>query len=59
LATEKFKKFLFLSVGVAIRRKGRDLLPEAYEAAFEEVRLLLVVPGTGRAYHHNSLTRRI
>jgi len=48
-----------LFVGGAIRRKGRDLLLEAYQAAFEVVRLLLVVPGTGRAYQHHSLARQI
>ena len=54
--------FVFLFVGGAIRRKGVDLLLEAYQAAFdpgEEVSLLLVVSGTAEAYRHASLMQQI
>ena len=56
------RKFVFLFVGGAIRRKGVDVLLEAFKAAFddrEDVSLLLAVCGSGGAYAHNSLVRQI
>ena len=49
-------------MGGAIRRKGIDLLLDAYKAAFdpsESVTLLLVVSGSTGAYQHNSLIREV
>ena len=54
--------FSFFFAGGAIRRKGLDLLLEAYTAAFdpgEDVSLILSVSGTAAAYQHNSLMRQI
>jgi glycosyltransferase involved in cell wall biosynthesis len=51
------RKFTFLFVGGAIRRKGIDVLLEAYKHAFdpgEEV-TLVISTGSNRAYAHNSL----
>jgi glycosyltransferase involved in cell wall biosynthesis len=56
------RKFLFLFVGGAIRRKGVDVLLEAYKAAFdcgEDVSLVLSVSGTTGAYQHNTLTPQL
>jgi len=56
------RKFAFLFVGGAIRRKGIDLLLDAYRSAFdpgEDVTLVLQVSGTAGSYRHNSLTRRL
>ena len=56
------RKFLFLFVGGAIRRKGVDVLLEAYKAAFdcgEDVSLVLNVSGTTGAYQHNTLTQQL
>jgi glycosyltransferase involved in cell wall biosynthesis len=56
------RKFVFLFVGGAIRRKGVDLLLEAYQAAFdpgEDVSLILSISGTAGAYQHNSLLPQI
>jgi glycosyltransferase involved in cell wall biosynthesis len=53
---------VFLFVGGAIRRKGVDVLLEAFKTAFdtgEDVSLLLAVSGSGGAYAHNSLARQI
>lgn len=52
------RRFIFLFVGGAIRRKGVDLLLHAYRAAFDsgdDVTLALNVTGAGGAYQHNSL----
>jgi glycosyltransferase involved in cell wall biosynthesis len=52
------RKFAFLFVGGPIRRKGVDLLLEAYKAAFdpgEDVSLILAISGAAGAYQHNSL----
>lgn len=54
--------FVFLFVGGALRRKGVDLLLDAYRAAFEvgeDVTLLLVVSGASGAYQHNSLMQHV
>ena len=54
--------FVFLFVGGALRRKGIDLLLEAYRAAFEpgdDVTLLIVLSGTNGAYQHNSLMQSV
>jgi glycosyltransferase involved in cell wall biosynthesis len=50
------RKFMFLFVGGAIRRKGIDLLLEAYKQAFDagEDVTLVVSTGLNRAYAHNS-----
>jgi glycosyltransferase involved in cell wall biosynthesis len=51
------RKFIFLFVGGAIRRKGMDLLLEAYESAFkasQDVTLVLLVSDGAGAYQHNS-----
>lgn len=51
------RKFVFLFVGGAIRRKGIDCLLEAYKQAFgpgEDV-TLVVSTGLNRAYAHNSM----
>lgn len=56
------RKFVFLFVGGAIRRKGVDLLLEAYKAAFdpgEDVSLILAVSGAAGTYQHNSLLPQI
>jgi glycosyltransferase involved in cell wall biosynthesis len=56
------RKFAFLFVGGAIRRKGVDLLLEAYKAAFdpgEDVSLILAMSGAAGAYQHNSLLPQI
>jgi glycosyltransferase involved in cell wall biosynthesis len=52
------RRFVFLFVGGAIRRKGIDLLLDAYKATFSEaesVTLVLLVSGSSGAYQHNSL----
>lgn len=52
------RDFVFLFVGGAIRRKGVDLLLDAYASAFssgENVTLVLLVSGSTGAYQHNSL----
>jgi glycosyltransferase involved in cell wall biosynthesis len=52
------RKFVFLFVGGAIRRKGVDLLLDAYREAFEpgeDVTLLITALGAQAAYLHNSL----
>lgn len=54
--------FVFLFVGGALRRKGVDLLMDAYRSAFdtgEDVTLLLVVLGVSGAYQHNSLMQEV
>ncbi len=50
------RKFMFLFVGGAIRRKGIDSLLEAYKQAFDagEDVTLVVSTGLNRAYVHNS-----
>jgi glycosyltransferase involved in cell wall biosynthesis len=56
------RKFVFLFVGGAIRRKGVDLLLEAYKTAFdpgEDVSLILAMSGVTGAYQHNSLLPQI
>jgi len=56
------RKFAFLFVGGTIRRKGIDLLLEAYRSAFdpgEDVTLITHVSGLGGSYQHNSLTRSL
>ena len=56
------RKFAFLFVGGPIRRKGVDLLLEAYKAAFdpgEDVSLILAISGAAGAYQHNSLLPQI
>lgn len=56
------RKFVFLFVGGAIRRKGVDLLIEAYKSAFdagEDVSLVLSLSGAAGAYQHNSLTQQL
>jgi len=52
------RKFMFLFVGGAIRRKGIDSLLQAYKQAFEpgEDVTLVVSTGSNRAYAHNSMT---
>ena len=51
------RKFMFLFVGGAIRRKGIDVLLEAYKAAFDagDDVTLVVSTGANPAYSHNSL----
>lgn len=54
--------FIFLFVGGAIRRKGIDLLLDAYKSAFEpseSVTLVLLVSGSTGAYQHNSLIAEV
>lgn len=54
--------FIFTFVGGAIRRKGIDLLLDAYNAAFEpseSVTLVLLISGATGAYQHNSLIAEI
>jgi glycosyltransferase involved in cell wall biosynthesis len=56
------RKFIFLFVGGPIRRKGVDLLLEAYKAAFdpgEDVSLILAISGSAGVYQHNSLLPQI
>jgi glycosyltransferase involved in cell wall biosynthesis len=56
------RDFIFLFVGGAIRRKGIDLLLDAYMTAFEpsdKVTLVLLVSGSTGAYQHNSLLDRV
>jgi|tagenome__1003787_1003787.scaffolds.fasta_scaffold20990084_11 glycosyltransferase involved in cell wall biosynthesis len=56
------RDFIFLFVGGAIRRKGVDLLLEAFKAAFDvrdDVSFLLAVSGAGGAYQHNSFAAQI
>jgi glycosyltransferase involved in cell wall biosynthesis len=56
------RQFAFLFVGGAIRRKGIDILLDAYQAAFdpgEDVSLVLHISGMGGSYRHNSLTQRL
>ena len=51
------RDFIFLFVGGAIRRKGIDLLLDAYKSAFdpgELVTLILLISGSSAAYQHNS-----
>ncbi len=51
------RAFIFLFVGGAIRRKGIDLLLDAYKSAFdpgEPVTLILLISGSSAAYQHNS-----
>jgi glycosyltransferase involved in cell wall biosynthesis len=55
------RKFMFLFVGGAIRRKGVDLLLQAYKEAFgpgDDV-TLVISAGANPAYAHNSLTGSI
>jgi glycosyltransferase involved in cell wall biosynthesis len=52
------RDFSFLFVGGAIRRKGVDLLLDAYKSAFtadDSVTLVLLISGSTGAYQHNSL----
>jgi glycosyltransferase involved in cell wall biosynthesis len=52
------RRFAFLFVGGAIRRKGIDVLLEAYRAAFapgDDVTLILHLSGLAGSYQHNSL----
>lgn len=56
------RDFVFLFVGGAIRRKGFDLLLEAYQAAFlagESVTLVVLASGSFGAYQHNSLSAEL
>ena len=56
------RRFMFLFVGGAIRRKGVDLLLEAYGEAFEpgeDVSLLVTALGSQAAYLHNSLLEQV
>jgi glycosyltransferase involved in cell wall biosynthesis len=56
------RSFVFLFVGGAIRRKGIDLLLQAYQAAFdpgEDVSLVLNVSGSAASYQHNSLLQQL
>lgn len=56
------RKFAFLFVGGAIRRKGIDLLLDAYRIAFdagEDVTLIAHISGLAGSYRHNSLIRRL
>jgi len=56
------RKFMFLFVGGAIRRKGIDLLLDAYREAFEpgeDVSFLVVALGVRGAYQHNSILEQI
>jgi len=52
------RSFIFLFVGGPIRRKGIDLLLEAYGAAFnagDDVSLVVLAIGTNSFYQHNTL----
>jgi glycosyltransferase involved in cell wall biosynthesis len=52
------RKFAFLFVGGAIRRKGIDVLLKAYRMAFdpgEDVTLIAHISGFSGSYRHNSL----
>jgi glycosyltransferase involved in cell wall biosynthesis len=54
--------FIFLFVGGAIRRKGIDLLLDAYKVAFtpdDSVTLILLTSGSSAAYQHNSCITEI
>jgi glycosyltransferase involved in cell wall biosynthesis len=54
------REFMFLFVGGAIRRKGIDLLLEAYQQAFEpgdQVTLVINSLGSSASYQHNNLDR--
>jgi len=56
------RRFVFLFVGGAIRRKGIDLLLDAYRDAFEpgeDVTLLITALGAQAAYQHNSLLDKV
>ncbi len=56
------RRFVFLFVGGAIRRKGIDLLLDAYREAFEpgeDVTLLVTALGAQAAYQHNSLVDKV
>jgi glycosyltransferase involved in cell wall biosynthesis len=56
------RRFAFLFVGGAIRRKGIDILLEAYRAAFEsgeDVTLVLHLSGLAGSYQHNSLVASV
>jgi glycosyltransferase involved in cell wall biosynthesis len=56
------RDFIFLFVGGAIRRKGIDLLLDAYKSAFdpgEPVTLILLISGSSAAYQHNSCLAEI
>jgi glycosyltransferase involved in cell wall biosynthesis len=56
------RKFMFLFVGGVIRRKGIDLLLEAYREAFnpgDDVSLLVAALGSDAAYQHNSLLEQV
>jgi len=56
------RKFMFLFVGGAIRRKGIDVLLEAYREAFEpgeDVSMLVTALGSQAAYQHNSLLEQV
>ncbi|HMD96029.1 MAG TPA: glycosyltransferase [Terriglobia bacterium] len=56
------RKFMFLFVGGAIRRKGVDALLQAYKACFdpgEHVTLVIHILGSAGAYQHNTLTAQM
>ena len=56
------RRCAFLFVGGAIRRKGVDLLLEAYRAAFhptDDVTLVLLLSDAAGSYRHNSLSRNL
>jgi glycosyltransferase involved in cell wall biosynthesis len=56
------RRFAFLFVGGAIRRKGIDVLLEAYRVAFDagdDVTLILHLSGLAGSYQHNSLVANI
>ncbi len=55
------RRFMFLFVGGAIRRKGIDVLLQAYQRAFEpgEEVTLAVCSGSNRAYAHNSMQAKL
>ena len=56
------RSFAFLFVGGAIRRKGIDVLLEAYRAAFapgDDVTLVLHLSGLAGSYQHNSLVSSV
>ena len=56
------REFIFLFVGGAIRRKGIDLLLQAYKAAFslnQSITLILVVSGSSGAYESCSWVAEI
>lgn len=57
LRPQSSRDFVFLFVGGAIRRKGIDLLLDAYKSAFdpgEPVTLILLISSSSAAYQHNS-----